>query len=232
MNGKHDNKQDHSSYAEENNAVEENGTNEMLTLEYVCDEFQIDESEFADVDFERFVNYYNLSYETIHNENVEFLLEKYKENLEKIELPDYSLMYNYDKNMDFSSDMKNHITIVFFSSTEGDENNYIIYDFKINKVISGSGAELNITEKDIIGDADDTVKEKVLALFDQYDVYSWNREQDSSMSEVSGWYLGIQFEDGTIYGLNGNYEENEYSQCRDLFLEDLKDLAVSIEFTK
>ena len=66
----------------------------MLTLEYVCDEFQIDESEFADVDFERFVNYYNLSYETIHNENVEFLLEKYKENLEKIELPDYSLMYN------------------------------------------------------------------------------------------------------------------------------------------
>ncbi len=48
-----------------------NETSEIkLTQEYVCSEFGIDESEFESVDFEDFVAYYDLSYDTIHVETV------------------------------------------------------------------------------------------------------------------------------------------------------------------
>lgn len=56
---------------------------EKLTLEYVCEEFGMDESEFADVDFDAFVDYYGLTYENIGEGNSVILLLPYLEKADR-----------------------------------------------------------------------------------------------------------------------------------------------------
>lgn len=64
---------------EQNGEGKNEGDNDIeLTQEYVCREFGISESEFEGVDFDRFVDYYGLTYEDLNNESVAYLLQEYK----------------------------------------------------------------------------------------------------------------------------------------------------------
>lgn len=70
----------------ENNINNDN----RLTLEYVCGEFNMDESEFDGVDFDAFVSYYGLTYDNIKEGDPRFLLNDYKSLEDKMIIPDYS----------------------------------------------------------------------------------------------------------------------------------------------
>lgn len=64
----------------------------VLTPEYVCEEFGMDESEFEGVDFDAFVSYYGLTYDNIKEGDPRFLLNDYKAMEDKTEIPDYTSM--------------------------------------------------------------------------------------------------------------------------------------------
>ena len=87
-----------------------------------------------------------------------------------------------------------------------------------------------------MGETNNVIKDKIIELFDKYDVYSWKvpkqRNDDIYGTEdgYTSWSLGIQFNDGTIWGLTGELiNGDDAPEDLDLFVEDLKALAISSE---
>ena len=205
-----------------------------VTMEYVCSEFGMSELDFDGIDFEDFVNEYNLTYESIQRENIKVLLRCYKEDYGKIKIPDYRDIFKYVGTATLTKENQDEISIVFFSRIEGEEHFFYIFDFEIGKIIVGSGSEANVCEDDIVGEADGNVKSAVIALFEQYNIYSWRtRKANAStnkdiMGTTGSWSLDIKFEDATIYGIHGNGLTDETApENLDLFVQDLKALATS-----
>ncbi len=205
-----------------------------VTMEYVCSEFGMSESDFDGIDFEDFVNEYNLTYEKIQREDVGFLLQCYKEDYGKVKIPDYLYIYNYNENIRLTKENQENIAIVFFANTLELSNDYYIFDFEIGQIIVGSGSESMVSYDDIVGETNNVIKDKIIELFDKYDVYSWKvpkqRNDDIYGTEdgYTSWSLRIQFNDGTIWGLTGELiNGDDAPENFDLFVEELKALATS-----
>ena len=204
-----------------------------LTQEYVCSEFGIDESEFEGVDFEDFVAYYDLSYDTIHNELVGYLLRRYKEDYGKVRTPDYRQVFGKAEEAKLTEENQDTIAIVFLSQVTGEEHHYHIFDFEIGKIIIGEGSESTILEDEIVGEADEQVKEELIELFEKYNVYSWEtKPQKTRSGDIVGtlpsWSFEIKFSDNTIYRIHGDtFTDETAPESFDLFVNDLKALATS-----
>ena len=217
--------------------IEGEGYSMKVTMEYVCSEFGMSESDFDGIDFEDFVDEYNLTYEKIKRENVRVLLQCYKENLGKVKLPDYRIVFNNLRTTELTKENVNSIDIVYFSQINGEEHNFYIVDFEIGQIIEGSGSESMVSYDDIVGEANEQTKQKTIELFDKYDAYLW--EQSDKVSRPIGtangevgtecrWYLKIKFNNGTIYRIYGDTLTDETApENFDLFVEDLKALATS-----
>ena len=221
----------------ENSTPDDVQLDEKVTMEYVCSEFGIDESEFEGLDFEVFVDYYDLSYDTIHKEAVAYLLKRYKENYGKPRIPDYRVTLSNLESAELTKENVNSIDIVYFSQINGEEHNFYIVDFDIGQIIEGSGSESMVSYDDIVGEANEQTKKKTIELFDKYDAYSWEQSDklsppiDIANGEVGTecrWYLKIRFNNGTIYRIYGDTLTDETApENFDLFVEDLKALAAS-----
>ena len=185
----------------------EGGNDIELTQEYVCSEFGISESEFEGVDFDRFVDYYGLTYENIQNELVAYLLQEYQKNNGETEFYDYKYMYNSDKDAVLTLDNQNSISIVFCAQIEDDLNRFWIFDFEKGIKITDTGAENVIHKDSIVSTLTPEHREQVLELFEKYDVYTWyeNREERNS----GDWYLSVKFQDGTIALVSGSAKDSD-----------------------
>ena len=142
----------------ENSTPDDVQLDEKVTMEYVCSEFGIDESEFEGLDFEVFVDYYDLSYDTIHKEAVAYLLKRYKENYGKPRIPDYRVTLSNLESAELTKENVNSIDIVYFSQINGEEHNFYIVDFDIGQIIEGSGSESMVSYDDIVGEANEQTK--------------------------------------------------------------------------
>lgn len=179
------------------------GGNEMdLTMEYVCSEFGIPESEFEGVDFDSFVEYYGLTYENIHRESVEYLLNEYKKNNGEIEFYDYKYMNNPTNGMILTSENQDDLSVLYCSKVEGDLRSFWIFDFEKGIIIADTGTDQVIHKDKIIATLSDKDKEDILVLFSKYDVYSWYENKENLTS--GEWYLSVEFKDGTIAGVSGS----------------------------
>ena len=119
---------------------------EKLTLEYVCEEFNIDESEFDGVDFDAFVSYYGLTYENIGGGDPRFLLNDYKELQDKTEIPDYAaLKITTNK---FLPEYQDKIETVIVEHVEGETCQTIVIDLKLGKVVTTNGSIENLSADD------------------------------------------------------------------------------------
>ncbi len=204
-----------------------------VTMDYVCSEFGIDESEFEGVDFEDFVNEYNLTYESIQRENIRVLLRCYKEDYGKPRIPDYRVILNNLESAELTEENVNSIDIVYFSRIEGEEHNFYIFDFEIGQIIVGSGSESMVSYEDIVGEADEQIREEIVTLIENYNVFTWQTKIKESnntgiVGTIDSWLLNIKFDDETMYGIYGRGLNDEYApEDLDLFVEDLKALATS-----
>lgn len=222
-------------------AIKENQTEGLqiekeLTIEYVCDKFGIDESEFEGVGFDDFVNFYDLSYETIQNEAVAFLLQRYKDNRGKTKIPNYHEMFNCVDKIALTKENQDDINVVIFQSSIDDSNEFYIFDFQIEKVII-SRTDTTISDDEIVGVTNETIKDGIIGLFETYDVYAWRQNEkvaeytETNEGDTGGtmrWYLKIQFVDGKMYRLYGSTLTDETApENFDLFVEELKALATS-----
>lgn len=192
-----------------------------LTLEYVCNEFGISESQFDGVDFDEFVEYYGLTYENIHRESVEYLLNEYKKNNGETEFYDYKYMTNPNDGLVLTADNQNDVKTLYCSQVEGDLKSFWVFDLEKNIMIADTGAEQVIHKDKIVANLSDKDKENILNLFSKYEVYSWYENKENLSS--GEWYLSVEFKDGTIAGVSGsNVDENTDF---DGLLDELKEMA-------
>ena len=222
----------------EENQIEDNEDTSMkVTMEYVCKEYNMDESDFEGVDFEDFVNEFNLKYEKIKKENVKVLLQCYKEDYGKVKTPDYRQVFAMVNEAKLTEENQDTIAIVLLSQIKGEEHHYHIFDFEIGKIIIGEGSESTILEDEIVGEADEQVKEEIIKLFEEYDAYSWKQSNDlkSEINIANGeagtttsWSFKVKFSDNTIYRIHGDtFTDETAPESFDLFVNDLKALATS-----
>lgn len=175
-----------------------------LTLEYVCEEFDISAEEFTGVDFDAFVAFYGLTYENIQDEAVLFLLDNYKANGGETEYFDFSYLTDYDKEMIHMQENESEIVTVFSSQTVGDAHDFFVYDFENGKIFACAGAEHTVSGEDMTGTLADADKETITQLLDKYHVAEWTGNEVGEYD--SEWYVAIEFADGIIYGVRGNCE--------------------------
>lgn len=221
--------------AEVQEGVLEEGEEESMkvTMEYICRRFNMSESDFEGVDFEDFVDYYNLTYDTIENQSIKYLLRKYKENYGKPRIPDYRVTLSNLESVELTEENVNSIDIVYFSRIEGEEHNFYIFDFEIGQIIVGSGSESMVSHEDIVGEADEQIKEEIVALIEKYNVFTWQTKIKESnntgiVGTIDSWLLNIKFDDETMYGIYGRGLNDKYApEDLDLFVEELKALATS-----
>ncbi len=198
------------------------GGNEMeLTLEYVCEEFGIPESEFEEVDFDSFVEYYGLTYENIHRESVGYLLSEYKRNNGEIEFYDYKYMNNPTKGLILTSANQDDLKVLYCSKVEGDLRSFWVFDLERGIMIADTGADQVIHKDKIVASLYERDKEETFTLFSKYDVYSWYENKGNLTS--GGWYLAVEFNDGTIAGASGSLADENVDL--DGLLSELKELG-------
>ncbi|MGN0396255.1 MAG: hypothetical protein ACI4EF_12900 [Coprococcus sp.] len=186
----------------------ENGNDTLLTQEFVCNEFDIQESEFEGVDFSDFIEYYGLTYDNISNEDVSYLLNQYKENGGQVKFYDYKYMYNGKTDTKLTADNKDGVVTVLCAKKEGDLNSYWIYDFEQGIKIAGNGSESVINRDNIVATLTDEHKADVLRVFDEFDIYAWyERQEELTAGE---WYISVEFSDGSIALISGSTSDKDF----------------------
>lgn len=198
-----------------------------LTMEYVCEEFNIDESEFEGVDFDAFVSYYGLTYDNIKEGNPRFLLNNYKSKADKTKVPDYKSIKVTTSG--FLPEYKDKVEIVIIENVQGEACFTTIIDFSIGKVFSATGSVGNISAKNIVKDVDDTVKKAVADAIDKYDICSWKADNKSNDSDLVGTSSGctiiIKMTDDNVYGISCKMGQGDNTKNIDEFVSDIEKLS-------
>ena len=219
------------SQKDQDNVTTEHGQaqakDEKLTLEYVCEEFNIDESEFDGVDFDAFVSYYGLTYENIGEGDPRFLLNDYKELQDKTEIPDYAaLKITTNK---FLPEYQDQIETVIVEHVEGEACQTMVIDLNLGKVFTTNGSIENLSTDDIVGDTDDAMKDAIINSMNTRNICSWKAENVGQNSDIMGTEAGctiiIKMTDDTCYGIS--CMPGDGSSDMDGFVSDMEALALN-----
>lgn len=157
---------------------EAEGAKEAMTIsvDYLCKEFGIEESEFDGVDLEEFLAYYELTPDNISDifdEDLGFLLRMYKKDEAKVKIPNYERYSSENDTVTLTQEKAKNIKILVWKYAHGEEQDYVVIDFENGNVFWGCGTMQHLTKDDIVGIADAALKEDVLALFQEYSIYDW-----------------------------------------------------------
>ena len=221
----------------EDTAQGNNGNDDGLTIEYVCEKYNMDESEFDGVDFDAFVDYYGLTKDNMGAAGPKYLLEKYKELKYKVKIPEYSkLTGNTDT---FLDEYKEHIEVVIIEEIEeaGSEQscNTLVLDFALgyellsHKPLSSSG----FSEEDIVKEIDDDIKNQIVDCINNSDLCNLEKQSVDTASEQAEGYqpsatkLLIKMNDGTVYGISYIETDNPADEEKQFFdfINDIKKLV-------
>ena len=203
---------------------------EKLTLEYVCEEFNIDESEFDGVDFDAFVSYYGLTYENIGEGDPRFLLNDYKELQDRTEIPDYAaLKITTNK---FLPEYQDQVETVIVEHVEGETCQTTVIDLKLGKVFTTNGNIENLSADDIVGAADDATKDAIINSMNNRNICNWeageaeNVEQDSDITGTeASCTIIIKMSDDICNGIS--YKSGDGSGDMDGFVSDMEALVLN-----
>lgn len=200
---------------------------EKLTLEYVCEEFNMDESEFDGVDFDAFVSYYGLTYENIGEGDPRFLINDYKELQDKTEISNYAaLKITTNK---FLPEYQDQVETVIVEHVEGETCQTTVIDLKLGKVFTTNGNIENLSADDIVGAADDATKDAIVNSMNTRNICSWeaaNAEQDSDITGTeAGCTIIVKMSDDTCYGIS--YRSGNSNGDMDGFVSDLEALVLN-----
>ena len=191
------------SQKDQDNVTTEHGQaqakDEKLTLEYVCEEFNIDESEF----------------------DPRFLLNDYKELQDRTEIPDYAaLKITTNK---FLPEYQDQVETVIVEHVEGETCQTTVIDLKLGKVFTTNGNIENLSADDIVGAADDATKDAIINSMNNRNICSWEAENVDEDSDITGIQAGcsiiIKMSDDTCYGIS--YRSENSTGDMDWFVSDM-----------
>ena len=196
-----------------------------LTLEYVCGEFNMDESEFDGVDFDAFVSYYGLTYDNIKEGDPRFLLNDYKSLEDKMIIPDYS---SIKATTDiFLPEYIDKVELVIIEDIKGETCQTIIIDFRLGKVFSIFDSIDNITSNDIVKDTDDTVRKVVIESMNKHNISNWSVNKTDDDGDIVGTKSGrtvvMRMSNKVCYGIS--YKPGNQVGDVDGFVEDVEKLV-------
>lgn len=210
-----------------NDNIIEDKSNKSLTMEYVCEEFNINEAEFEGVDFDAFVSYYGLTYDNIKEGNPRFLLNDYKSLNDNTKIPEYgSLKATTNK---FLPEYMEQLEAVIIQDIKGEICIITIIDYKLGKVISASGNIDNITAGNIVKDADDSIMRAVRDSMDKYDICSWEAGGTDSDGDIvgteAGYIIFVKMKDNSVYGISCKTGKGNDLENIDGFVADMEKIA-------
>lgn len=200
---------------------------DSLTIEYLCENYGMKEADFDGIDFDDFVNYYGLTKESIKREVPAVLLDRYKREKLGEGVPKYIQL---DKTVDvFKTEYKDDVEVVIVESIDGSGatqcSKVSIIDFGYGHILSGSDLRF-ISEKNIVGDTNEQIKEEVLSYFDKYNIYNWDDKNttaeidypdDASDKGVSNAVLTIKLGNGEVYKIGYDKNATDTQNKKDFF---------------
>lgn len=94
-----------------------------------------------------------------------------------------------------------------WQESAGEEIEALAFDFENNRIYDGADLA-HFDRNDLAGNADDTIKEKVIQLITDYEIYDWKDYYKGGSTEGTtasyNWQMAIEFSDGTIYQTGGD----------------------------
>ena len=201
-----------------------------LTIEYLCDNYGMKESDFDDVDFDAFIEYYGLTKETIKNDPPKPLLEEYKQLKYKVKIPNYS---DYKATTDvflseYNSSIETVIINEYVSSGATGTSEITILDFGLGFALYPRDLRF-VSENDIVMEIGDDEKNVVVDYINKSDLYNLEKQSVDVASEqaeddqTSTVNLMIKMNDGTVYSIS-YFETNNPTDEEKRFFDLIKDI--------
>lgn len=201
---------------------------EKITQENLMKQYNFSEEDFAGVDICSFLNMYNTEYlndydltelEMTEEEYIRDVLEFYKEAFSDSAPMNYEYLLKSEAENTLSKEKIENIERLAWFINSGDSLESVVFDFENTRIYDGARIDY-FTNEDLVGNTDDTIKQKVIQVISEYDIYSWkDYYEGGSMEGTTAWYhwtFAVEFSDGTIYRTGGSglgdkaYPENMY----------------------
>lgn len=204
---------------ENRNEREKKMEQKRITKEAFLEYYGISEEEMEGIDINSFVNTYDIKLDDTDVNDIRLAIQLYKENFGDMGLRSYDYLLKETVNTKFTVDKVNNIIRVAWEENHDESVEAIVFDFENEQIYEGADME-EFDKNDLAGDADDTIKQKVIQLITDYEIYDWkDYYKGGSMKDTTGgysWTLAIEFSDGTIYRTGGGgsgkeaYPDNMY----------------------
>ncbi len=212
----------------------EGNANMKLTIEYVCEVCNVDKSEFDGVDFDAFVDYYDLTEESISKvKHIDILIANYKELAYKIKMPDYKKYFKYNTN-ELNVEERDNIEAIYTRRMSDMQVYTTIYDFRNEIVMAEDWDLLDMPLEDYIKKkTDDSLMETIKEYLDQADVYNWvlteNDEKYPDIKDACDYfvrdcYIVIVFKDGSKFGVHTDRFDFDTKEHEEMCIELVKKL--------
>lgn len=191
-----------------------------LTVEYICEKFGIDRQEFSDIDFQDFINHFDLTMEKIDREDVVFLLRLYREEAGREPMKDYAEICKRENKISPTEETLSGLVTVIFEHAYEEVIKTIVIDFKEGKSYRGNYSVSMIDDKTESTPVDENDKEEIQSLFGELGAYDWwgvtyNQDSEELSQRLQqlhqSWKLTFLYEDGSISSLWGVELAGEYA---------------------
>lgn len=190
-----------------------------ITKEYLLEHFDISEEDLEGVDVESFLSTYDIDVDKIEKYDIPELLEFFVEEDAAQGMMSYEYMLNEPADGTLTSESVKDMVRIIWQKNEGDGSEALAFDFEKGKIYEGYRID-NFSNHNLIGIAEDTVKQKVIQIISEYDLYNWKEYYKGGSIEGTtasyNWQMAIEFSDGTLYQTGGDgmgaeaFPENMY----------------------
>ena len=206
-----------------------------LTIEYLCNNYGMKESDFDDVDFDAFVDYYGLTKENIKNDPPKPLLEEYKQLKYKVKIPNYNdYKTTTDKFLsDYNSNIETVIIDEYVSSGVTGTSEITVLDFGLGFAFSPRNLRF-VSENDIVKEISDEEKNRVVECINKNDLCNLEKQSEDTSSEQvedgqpSTTKLMIKMKDGTVYGVS-YFNTSNPTDGEKLFFDFIRDIKMIVK---
>lgn len=178
-----------------------------ITKEDLINKYHITERELEGVDVVSFLSMYNFEPGVTKEEYLRHKLQFFKEEFNDEGYMDYSYMIKESANTNFTSDKLNDIVRIAWNENEGDRIEALVFDFELQRIYEGADMEF-FDKNNLIGNIDDSTKQKVIQTLSDYKIYDWkDYYKGGSLKGTTGsygWQMAIEFSDGTLWQTGGD----------------------------
>ena len=186
---------------------QDNKQQSRITKEEFLEYYGIPEEEVEGIDVTTFVRMCDIKLDDTDVADIRLQLDFYKEDFGDMGLMDYGYMLEESVNTPLTQDNVNDIVRLVWQINEGDGVEALAFDFKNEKIYEGYRIE-EFDNSYLVGIPDDAIKESVIQLINEYDLYSWKDYYKGGSTEGTtasyNWQMAIEFSDGTIYRTGGD----------------------------